>query len=65
MSPHHLVGASEIGELLGVTRQRIDQLAKEPGFPAPTVELAAGRVWVKEDVEEWARATGREIKAEA
>ena len=57
--PHHLVGVQEIAELLGVTRQRVDQLSRSEGFPEPEVELASGRIWLREVVEEWGRETGR------
>ncbi len=50
---HHLVGATEAAEVLGVTRQRIHQLASQPEFPKPEVELTAGKVWRREDVERW------------
>jgi predicted DNA-binding transcriptional regulator AlpA len=55
----HLIGAAEIAAILGVSRQRVDQLAKADDFPPPVVEIAAGRVWSRDDVEAWARATGR------
>ena len=54
-----LVGVAEIAELLGVTRQRVHQLAKTADFPKPLAELSAGAIWDKADVEVWARATGR------
>lgn len=56
---HHLVGAREIETLLGVSRQRVYQLTARPDFPAPVVALAMGKVWSREDVEQWARETGR------
>lgn len=56
---HHLVGAAEIAEMLGLTRQRVYQLAREPGFPAPVAELTAGKVWRRIDVERWARRNRR------
>ena len=56
---HHLMGVAEIARLLGVSRQRVTQLAKSPGFPEPTVVLAAGPVWESADVESWARDVGR------
>jgi predicted DNA-binding transcriptional regulator AlpA len=59
--PHHLVGAAEIGRMLGVSRQRVDQLTHEEGFPAPEVTLTAGRVWSREAVIAWARAERREV----
>jgi predicted DNA-binding transcriptional regulator AlpA len=56
---HHLMGVAEIADLLGVTRQRVTQLAKVNGFPQPTLRLAAGPVWESADVERWAREAGR------
>lgn len=56
---HHLIGAAEIGELFGVSRQRVQQLVNRPDFPKPDVELAMGKVWKTEDVIEWGRAHGR------
>jgi prophage regulatory protein len=54
-----LMGTSEIAELLGVTNQRVDQLARRADFPEPVAVLAAGRIWNRADVEAWARRTGR------
>jgi predicted DNA-binding transcriptional regulator AlpA len=58
---HHLVGPHEIARMLGVTRQRVDQLANEPGFPEPEVVLSRIRVWRTEDIRQWAERTGRTI----
>jgi prophage regulatory protein len=56
---HHLVGVAEVAAMLGVTRQRVNQLVSRPDFPKPEVELSAGRIWRREEVETWARRTGR------
>ena len=56
-----LMGVTEIADLLGVSRQRVDQLAATAAFPEPVAELAAGRVWKKADVVRWAKKAGREI----
>jgi predicted DNA-binding transcriptional regulator AlpA len=56
-----LVGTAEVAEMLGVSRQRVDQLTRtDEDFPEP---LTTGRyrVWRRQDIVEWARATGREI----
>jgi predicted DNA-binding transcriptional regulator AlpA len=55
------VGPSQIAELLGLTRQRVHQIAGlDPTFPKPAADLGAGRrVWRRADVEKWARKTGR------
>jgi hypothetical protein len=55
-----LVGLTEIATMLGVSRQRVDQLSRDvEGFPAPVGEISAGRIWERADVEQWARETGR------
>lgn len=54
-----LVGTHEIAELLGVSRQRVQQLAARPDFPTPVAVLHMGKVWRRSEVEKWATATGR------
>lgn len=50
-----LVGASEVAEMLGVTRQRVHQVVQDHrDFPAAQ-RTASGAVWEKEAVEQWAR----------
>jgi prophage regulatory protein len=44
-----LMGAQEVAELLGVSRQRVHQLAERPDFPAPVAVLAAGKIWRDEE----------------
>ncbi|HEX7165424.1 MAG TPA: hypothetical protein VF230_00455 [Acidimicrobiales bacterium] len=57
---HHLVGVAEIAEMLGVSRQRVDAITRtDDTFPSPEVELASGRVWTREKVDEWLRARRR------
>jgi hypothetical protein len=54
------MGVAEIATLLSVSRQRVDQLVRlGTGFPQPVAELEAGRIWLAEDIEKWARAAGR------
>lgn len=57
-----LVAAHEIAQMLGVSRQRVSQLAATNGFPDPAAILMVGRIWLREDIEEWAAATGRTIE---
>ena len=59
---HHLVGAAEIGRMLGVSRQRVQQLVIREGFPEPEAVLEMGKVWKRSNVEEWARSRGRQVK---
>lgn len=52
-----LMGTTEIGQRLGVTKQRADQLSRShDDFPEPIAILAQGRVWRSEDVETWITA---------
>lgn len=49
-----LVGSAEVAQLLGVSRQRVNQLvAAYEDFPEPVADLAAGRIWAAEAVEAW------------
>lgn len=53
------IGAQEIGALLGVSRQRVQQLIKMDDWPEPVAELAMGKVWNRTDITAWARGHGR------
>lgn len=56
----HLMGAAEVAKLLGVSRVRVHQIAAaDPAFPDPVAELAAGRIWERAAIEEWARQRGK------
>jgi hypothetical protein len=50
-----LMGAAEIADRLGVSRQRVQQLIARPDWPAPAATLEMGRVYRTEDVEAWIR----------
>jgi predicted DNA-binding transcriptional regulator AlpA len=55
-----LVGSAEIATMLGLSQTRVNQLATgDATFPRPVVELTAGRIWKRSDIEKWARASGR------
>lgn len=49
-----LMGAAEIGRLLGVSRQRVQQLVNTDGFPPPVAVLDMGKVWLADDIRAWA-----------
>lgn len=59
MAQLDLVGVAEVAEMLGVTRQRVNQLVNEGGFPDPVAVLTAGRIWKRAAIERWARSVGR------
>jgi prophage regulatory protein len=56
---HHLMGAVEVAKFLGVSRQRVHQLAARPDFPRPAAELTAGKVWESTAIEAWHAAQRR------
>lgn len=58
-----LLGNAELGQLLGVSRQRVSQLVSSPTFPAPYATLAMGSIWTLEAVTDWAQRTGRQLHA--
>ena len=54
-----LAGVTELGDILGVSRQRAAQLAEAPGFPSPVADLASGRIWRVQDARLWAETRRR------
>jgi predicted DNA-binding transcriptional regulator AlpA len=59
-----LVGAKEVADLLGVSRQRVNKIAQTHSeFPAPLGILAGGRIWSQRDILQWARRTGRSLES--
>lgn len=55
MTPNDLLGVGEAAAVLGVARQRLYQLRARVDFPAPFVELACGPIWLRDDIEAFAR----------
>ncbi|WP_285688965.1 DNA-binding protein [Actinoplanes sp. NBRC 103695] len=48
------MGAHEIRlRLGGVSRQRAYQVTCRQDFPGPIADLAQGKVWLRQDVEDW------------
>jgi predicted DNA-binding transcriptional regulator AlpA len=59
-----LISAPEVAELLGVTRQRVHQLAADNQlFPEPFMRLGSGPLWIADAIQrfdhEWSRKPGR------
>lgn len=58
-----LVDAQGVAEILGLAQRTSVSVyqARYPDMPRPVVDLGAGRprLWLKQDVLTWARATGR------
>lgn len=52
-----LVASSEVARILGVTRQRVFELAATAAeFPSFEVDLSGARVWFRKMIDEWAAA---------
>jgi predicted DNA-binding transcriptional regulator AlpA len=51
--PMRLMGAAELCERLGVSRQRTYKIAERPDFPKPVAKLGQGTVWLSDEVEAW------------
>ncbi len=63
-----LLAATDVAELLTVSRQRVHQLLNEhPQFPAPYVRVGSGPIWTRPAIEHfakvWARKPGRPARA--
>jgi hypothetical protein len=54
-----LVGVAEAAAILGWDRRRVITYVDRGSFPVPVAGLASGRVWRRDDVELFARATAR------
>lgn len=62
--PQKYMGSAEIGKMLSVGRQRVQQIVHEADFPDPYEVLAMGKVWKREDIAAWAREHGRTVADE-
>jgi prophage regulatory protein len=61
MAKLRVMGANEIAERLGVTRQRAYQITARRDFPEPLAHLAMGQVWDTADVEAWIKVRRPEL----
>ena len=56
MSLEELAGFTEVAEILGVHKRTAQRYIARADFPEPVGRLARGRVWRREDVEQWGRS---------
>ena len=56
-----MLGPGDLSPLLGVSRQRVKELADEVWFPAPAVRLSRSAVWKMGDIQQMASQTGRTL----
>jgi predicted DNA-binding transcriptional regulator AlpA len=58
------MGAKEIQDRLGVSRQRAYLIIGRRGFPEPYQTLAMGSIWLQDDVERWIQQNRPELAEE-
>lgn len=44
---------ADLGRRWGVSRQRVHQHTREPGFPQPVAVISGNPVWVTADADHW------------
>lgn len=63
-----LIDAAEVARMLGLSHRNSVRIyrARYADFPEPVVNLGSGRclLWLRSEVEAWARATGRESRSQ-
>lgn len=61
IDPDDLIDAAGVAELLGLASRAVVSVyrGRYPDFPPPAVERGQCRLWLRSDIEAWARATGR------
>jgi predicted DNA-binding transcriptional regulator AlpA len=61
VDPADLLDATEVAALLGLSRREAVSTYRHryAGFPAPIIEKSRCVLWLRADVEAWARETGR------
>ena len=50
-----LAGVAEAAEIMGWDKRRVITYLDRGSFPEPLTSLASGRIWVRDDVEAYAR----------
>lgn len=51
-----IAGVAEAAEIMGWDKRRVVTYIDRGSFPEPIATLASGRIWLREDVEDYARA---------
>lgn len=52
---HDLVGLAEVAQMLDVSKVTASRYTARPEFPEPLERLAAGPIWRRSDIADWAR----------
>lgn len=69
VSVPELAGLAEVAAILGVSKQRVRELAERENFPPPVARLSGGAIYLKSAIEafndHWGRKPGRPGKHQA
>ena len=57
-----LLSGSDVARRLGITRQRVQQIASSGRFPRPLVAFGTVTVWRWGDISDWASVQGRRVQ---
>lgn len=60
IDPTDLMGTWEVAAYLGWSTGQVSDYAAKgaAGMPAPIARLRSGRIWIRQDIEAWARRRG-------
>ena len=61
IDPDELIDAQGVAQMLGLSSRTAVGVyrGRYPDFPRPAVERGQCRLWLRDDIEQWARDTGR------
>ncbi|NBQ47120.1 MAG: DNA-binding protein [Sphingobacteriia bacterium] len=54
IATENICGTAEVAEMLGIAKQRIHALRKNPEFPQPIIKIAATPIWDRLEIAKWA-----------
>ena len=65
IDPDDLVDAGDVAVLLGLASRSVVSVyrSRYGNFPPPAIERGQCRLWLRRDIEVWARRTGRSCRA--
>jgi predicted DNA-binding transcriptional regulator AlpA len=58
VNPSDLVGQADIARMLGWTSAKVGRYAAMGTFPKPIAHPSSGRLWLRQDIEKWAKERG-------
>jgi hypothetical protein len=61
VDPDELIGPPEVAPMIGLTNSRGVSVyrRRHPDFPAPRIERGTCVLWLRQDIEKWARERAR------